>query len=183
MRRSNAPVLLVAGIVLALSACAQTRPLAPEGAFERPPGAVRVLLIPPDVELYELTAGGLAEPQAQWTAVARDNLTAAIEALLEERNADLVPFGAVGDGPLAPHPYAQIVKLHEAVGHAILVHGYIQALALPTKKDRLEWSLGRDVVPMGEAYQADYALFVHTRESFSTSGRVALVIIGAVLGA
>lgn len=183
MRRSNAPILLVAGVALALAACARTDSLAPEGAFERPPGTARVLLMPPDVELYELTAGGLTEPQAQWTEAAKGNLADAITAIIEERDADLVPFAAVGDDPLTPHPYTQVVKLHEAVGRTILVHGYLPGLSLPTRKDRFDWSLGPDVVPMGEAYQADYALFVYARESFSTSGRVALVIIGALLGA
>ena len=139
--------------------------------------------MPPDVELYELTAGGLTEPQAQWTEAAKGNLADAITAIIEERDADLVPFAAVGDDPLTPHPYTQVVKLHEAVGRTILVHGYLPGLSLPTRKDRFDWSLGPDVVPMGEAYQADYALFVYARESFSTSGRVALVIIGALLGA
>lgn len=183
MRRGISPVLLAAGIALVLAACARTDSLAPEGAFERPPGTVRVLLIPPDVELYELTAGGLAEPRAEWTAAARANLIDAITALLAERDADLVHLGNADDDPLSPHPYGQVVKLHGAVGRAILMHAAGDALALPTKKGRFDWSLGRDVVPMGEAYQADFALFVHARESFSTSGRVALVVIGAILGA
>ncbi len=183
MRRRNAPVLLAVGIALVLAACARTETLVPEGAFERSPGTVRVLLMPPDVELYELTAGGLTEPQAEWTAAARKNLVAAITALLAESDADLVPFGDTGSDPLAEHPYTQIVKLHEAVGNSILTHAYAPDLALPTKEDDFDWSLGPDVVPMGEAYQADYALFVHARESFATSGRVALVILGAILGA
>ncbi len=55
-------------------------------------------------------------------------------------------------------------------------------MALPTKKDKFDWSLGKGVTVLRDSFGADYALFVYFRDSFVSSGRVAVIFIGALFG-
>jgi hypothetical protein len=55
--------------------------------------------------------------------------------------------------------------------------------ALPTKAERFDWTLGTDVRQLKDEFAADYALFVYMRDSYASSGRVAVIVIGALLGA
>ena len=131
----------------------------------------------PDVEISELTAGGLTEPNAAWTATARGNIEQALDAFLAEKGVSLIPQGATVNDP----EEIQLVKLHEAVGASILVHTYIQPAALPTKPT-FDWTLGDAATVLGRNHGADYALFLNFRDSFSSDGRVAFIIAAAVFG-
>jgi hypothetical protein len=182
MRLTALRLAALALAALALAGCATTT------ALTRSPGALaagqsRVLLMPPDVELSELTAGGLLEPKAEWTARAQANVTAAIQAVLETRKARLVPYRKVeGDGSRA-HQHAQLVKLHDAVGGAILLHKYgPPPFQLPTKDKTFDWTLGAGAAALRASHDADYALFVFFRDSYASSGRVALIVGAALLG-
>lgn len=175
--------LIVALIGLAAAGCAQTRSFQASGDFERPPGTVRVLLMPPDIELYEITASGLAQPRADWTAKAEDNVRAALERRVTAHDAELVEYRSPETAVALIQPeHVQLVKLHQAVGRTILTHKYVQELALPTKPGPLDWTLGQTAASLREAYDADYALFVNFRDSFTSAGRAAVIVVAAVLG-
>lgn len=176
--------LIVALIGLAAAGCAQTQAFQSGGDFERPTGTVRVLLMPPDIELYEITASGMAEPRADWTARAERNVRSALEKRLAAlHDAEIVEYQAAEAGVALIEPdHVQLVKLHEAVGRTILTHKYVQELALPTKQGGLDWSLGQSAVTLRNAYDADYALFVTFRDSFASAGRAAVIVVAAVLG-
>jgi hypothetical protein len=58
----------------------------------------------------------------------------------------------------------------------------VPVLALPTKGDRFDWTLGAGVKPLQARTGADYALFVLLRDSYASAGRVALMVGAAVLG-
>jgi len=139
----------------------------------------RILLMPTDIELYELTAAGLLEPKADWTQSAKRHIDAAIRSNVEIRGERYVEYG--NDGVIALE-HSQLVKLHAAVGKTISVHAGPPALQLPSKNGTFDWGLGPDVALLREAYDADYALFVHVRDSYSSAGRVALTIAAAVFG-
>ncbi|NIR31299.1 MAG: hypothetical protein GWN84_18725 [Gammaproteobacteria bacterium] len=175
--------LIVVLLGLVATGCAQTRTFQASGDFERPQGRVRVLLMPPDIELYEIAASGMAEPRADWTATAERNVRAALERHLAARDAELVEYESPGAGVALIHPeHVQLVKLHQAVGRTILTHKYVQELALPTKQGALDWTLGQNAAALRRAYDADYALFVNFRDSFTSTGRAAVIVVAAVLG-
>ena len=174
-------VLALLFVGLIASGCAQTKSFVHESAEARPSGTARVLLLEPDIELSELTAGGLLVPNAAWTDAGRRHVDTALKELMAESNAEIVHYEPLDD-LTAEHPQAQLIKLHGAVGLTILFHQYNQAFALPTKKDKFDWTLGPAVQVLRQEYDADYALFVYLRDSFATSGRVALIIVGAIFG-
>ncbi|HEY1877738.1 MAG TPA: hypothetical protein VGG66_09715, partial [Rhizomicrobium sp.] len=76
---------------------------------------------------------------------------------------------------------SQIVKLNSAVGQAILLHLYYSPIKLPAKGDALDWTLGPGVQVLHDKYNGDYALFIHVRDSYSSTGRQALMGVSALL--
>lgn len=169
-------VLLVG---LFLASCTETKAFLSAGEIDRPARPLRVLLMPPDVELFELTAGGLQEPNAQWTETAKSHVAAALEQILREKNAELVAYGAP-EGDSAEHnSHSQLIKLHGAVGQAVLLHKY-GGQQLPTKEDKFDWSLGPGVEALGEDYGADFVLFIYLRDSYATPARMALFALAVL---
>ena len=178
-------VLTLVISIFGLAACTQTKSFVHDQVPARPAGGVEVLLLEPDIELSEISVGGIAFPKADWTERGRSNVNAALVQIMEQKNAQLIYYEPPGDAP-PEHPYNQILKLHEAVGGAILNHKYSNnaLLALPTKKDKFDWTLGPEVQRLREVYAADYALFVYFRDSFASEGRMAMmVVMGALFGA
>jgi hypothetical protein len=141
-----------------------------------------IVVMPLDVELAQLTAGGMQEPHAEWTEAAHKHMRAALEAEAKARNVKLFAFeperGDVADRETSE----ALVRLHRAVGGAVLLHQYLEGFALPSKDGRFDWSLGPSVAAISRAHQADYALFLFVRDSYATAGRVAVIVVGALLG-
>ena len=70
----------VAVLLLALGATAagaQSRNLAP--GFEGLPAGAKAVLMPVDGELFSLSAGGVPEPRADWTADAQRHMNTALK--------------------------------------------------------------------------------------------------------
>lgn len=167
------------GMGLVLSACTSTRDLSQVTALDPGEDELRILLMPLDVELSSLQASGATEPNAEWTAAAKDMLLAAIMDFEGQRNAAVQPVDAA---TLVGREAAlvQVQRLHGAVGQTILLHKFTGA-TLPTKKDKFDWTLGPLTAGLVDQYQADYALFIYIRDSYTSAGRVALQIAAAGL--
>jgi hypothetical protein len=56
-------------------------------------------------------------------------------------------------------------------------------MKLPTKNERLDWSLGDAVQPLKARTGADYALFTWIRDTYASNERKATMIALALLGA
>ena len=136
----------------------------------------RVVLATPDIELSELTAGGANAPRADWTASAIEHTRADIAATLLARGVAVSEANTQNDVR-----ESQIVKLNSAVGQAILLHLYYSPIKLPQKGAALDWTLGPGVKLLRDKYHGDYALFVHLRDSYSSTGRQALMGVAALL--
>lgn len=140
----------------------------------------KVLLMPMDVRLSELSAGGVLEPKADWTLEAEKHITAAVnEFFRTERSVNLA---TTDDWVKQAELPIQLVKLHEAVGGSIALHAYLPQLKLPNKGDKFDWTLGSDAKILKDHYGADYALFLFVRDSYTSAGRAAVIVIGAIFG-
>ncbi len=179
--RRALPRLLVAGWLLlgaAAEAPAQpaSRHLAP--GFTQLPKAAKVVLVPIDVELFSLSAGGIAEPRADWTATAHKLLKDALhakKAKLGLQTSDL--------DEAAADELAEPLSLHAAVAQSIaLHHGLGGNWALPTKEGRLDWSFGETMQPLADRSGADYGLFVWVRDSYASAERKAAMVLFALVG-
>ena len=141
-----------------------------------------MLLMQPDVQLFELTAAGLEEPNAHWTEQGLANVRTAIRANLDRRDMRIVPYREPADDAERLRRHTQLLKLHEAVGSTLLVHGVNSALALPTKRDDFDYTLGQDAQVLREEFGADYALFTVLHDSYASGGRVVMMVAAAALG-
>ncbi len=146
-----------------------------------PPNA-RVLLMPVTIQLFELTAGGLQEPKADWTATAEKNVQTALESFLAKKKDTVVLYEPPQDKPEKARINEQLMKLHEVVGQTIMVHTYFAGYNLPTKKDSFDWSLGSGIQRINERYDANVALFIFIRDSYASPGRKVAMVVGALAG-
>ncbi len=171
--------LALALISLCLAGCAQVSGMKADSSvtnFAWSGSDKRILLIKPDIELSELTAGGLQEPRADWTQTAYGLVTKEIEDTLAQQSIQVTPLENLTN----PHD-VQLQQLHAAVGVEILQHG-IGVAKLPTKGSALDWTLGPGTQDLRTRYNADYAMFVFVRDSYSSAGRRAVMLLGAMVG-
>jgi hypothetical protein len=174
-------VLMAATLVATLAACTATRSFNATGPTSSVRPDAGIVFMPPDIQLGELDASGLVETRADWTQAAIAHVTSAIRGEVEGRGGELVLYTAPDEGTPDAALHTQLVKLHGAVGTSVLLHK-IGQLPLPGKTGKFDWSLGPDVKALHDHSTADYALFVHIRDSYSSGGRVALKIFAALLG-
>ena len=183
----NTPRLAAAVIVLLVmimtSGCATTSNKAVADLSLRK-NTERILLMPMDIELSELTAGGVLEPNAAWTADANRFVHEAIsEKIASQSRVQVTDLNIMTERMNAEERnlQTQLIKLHEAVGQTILLHKYIAPFKLPNKSG-LDWTLGEKAGFLKEKFDADYALFIYLRDSYASAGRVGVIIVAAALG-
>jgi hypothetical protein len=181
-QRSRLTVALVA--IMTLSGCAHTKNFSSVKTLQptanTPPRALTIVLMPMDVELSVLTAGGLTEPNAAWTKTAETYLLQAFQQIEQTREKRILRHERPPPDDPATAKLNEIEHLHGAVGGAIMLHKLL--VPLPSKKDKFDWSLGSEISVLREHAQADYALFVYIRDSYSSAGRVLAQLAAAALG-
>jgi hypothetical protein len=129
-RRAAVRALLVMGVVI-VSGCVTTPALRTSRPL--PPGPAAVILFPPDVELSELTAGGLQEPRADWTEAGLANVTAGLRGVLAAHESSLVPYREPKEDPerlLAEEfdaDYGLFVYLHDSYASGARVAAMLAA--------------------------------------------------------
>ena len=135
-----------------------------------------VILMPPDIKYYLLTAGGVPEPHKEWTDAAQENFTAAITDFSQAIGSDLTIIDRDNIGEVE----IEYEALHSAVGMTILNH-HFGLVTLPSKANGeiFDWSLGPGVQRLAEQHDADYGLFVFYRDYQASGGRVAFAILAA----
>jgi hypothetical protein len=160
-----------------VSTCwAANQNLAPN--FENLPVNSKIVLMPPDVELYSLSAGGVAEPKADWTSAAQKNILKSMTSRTTEMNLNLVHVSEN-----EADDFADINALYGAVASSIANHHTGNSvLNLPTKANKLDWSMGDAVTPLQQSTHGDYALFVWVRDSYASAERKAAMVALALLG-
>jgi hypothetical protein len=155
---------------------AQSRNLA-EGFSALQRGST-VAIMPPDVELYSISAGGVPEPKADWTDSAQTHIQNALTRKSDELGLSTKTISESDGDDLA-----EISTLHAAVARSISLH-HMQGgnFTLPTKNGKLDWSLGEAVHPLRAKTGADYALFVWLRDSYASTERKVAMVAMAFLG-
>lgn len=176
MRKSGKAAALAIG--LTLSACVQTQQYA-DLQFSPPQGDYKLLVLRPDVSVGSVTTGGMTEPRADWTEAARANLIAALKAQQAERGGHVLVVEHWSDVPgVNAEAAAEIERLNFVVDQSIVLHKYNGAY-LPTKSRRgLDYTLGEEAVEFGRKTGYDYMLFLHAEDSFASTGRIAIQVLG-----
>jgi len=151
--------------------------------------AVKVVVLRPDVRVGTMRTAGLDEPNAEWTATARENIQKSMKDLAGAQGVDMTFLGDLegADGELLD----QYRALFIAVSSAASLHG-ATGNHLPTKLDEkkdaqgrkiwhMDWTLGPDAAKLKQATGGDYALFFFTHDAYSSGGRKAASLMAAAL--
>jgi len=154
----------------------ESKYLAP--GFTQLPKAARVVIMPVDVELYSLSAGGVAEPRADWTTAALGHMKTAVTARIGATG-----LNATTMEDAEADEFAEQVGLHAAVARSIALHHATGGIwALPSKNGRLDWSFDDSMKSLQEKTGARYALFIYVRDSYASAERKAAMVAMMVLG-
>lgn len=144
----------------------------------------RILIFRPFVSVGAQSTGGMFEPNAEWTEQAQENIQASLGELQTSLGNEVI---------VAPEFYgedAQYVQEHialfAAVSQAVIEYQFFVGNRLPTKKrdnkeDVFEWSLGEGIAQIPGADEADYGLFIFTKDAYGSTGRKVLQVL-ALLG-
>jgi hypothetical protein len=170
-----------AAAVMLLPGCATTATESHVSELRRAAPNPKVVLMPLDVELMEMNLGGVLEPKPDWTAAAREFITEGVRAHKARLGFELQEFNEEALADASQQELVdQLVKLHAVVGRAIRQNRKpLQQLYSLGEKPR--WGLGEEVRVLREKTGADYALFVHVRDSYASDGRKLVMVAGAAL--
>lgn len=141
----------------------------------------KVVLLPPQIFVYELSAGGVPTRMGDWEAAARANLA---DSATRQARASQV-FEVVAAPPLAPAEEETLdahIGLYDRVAQSVFVYGRGEQAAWAHKKNEFDYTLGPGLAFLRERTGADAALIVLGADFISSQGRKAAFIAGLALG-
>ncbi len=168
-------------LIASMTACA-TSTLYTGKELKKIPGERKVLLIPIDISLGEVSAGGSIEVKPEWTEKGRKFIEQAVAKKLGELDTKLITVNI--DEFMEDEENIQLQKLHEAVGLSIMFYQLgPEVQNLKTKANTFDWQLGEATKALKQKYGADYALFVFMRDNYASAGRGVVILAAVLLGA
>lgn len=173
--------LAAVALMLASPAIAQEKTGNKPG-FTLKPGTVRIILMRPTIKVGAQSTGGMFEPNADWTAQARDNVSRALNAAQANMGNQVISYeeGETGEGPVT----SQYAHLFGALADSVIEYQFFRGNRLPTKvrKGEFNWDIGPGLANLKSLNGADYALFINTYDAYGSTGRKALQIVAAMGG-
>jgi hypothetical protein len=141
-------------------------------------GASIAALIPPDVKVYELSAGGVSELRDDWCEVGRKNVVDAVKKSCGDKRIDVKEVAVDKD---MEEELEEVLALYRAVSVSIGLHVYGQFI-FPDKVQRFDYSVG-PIDNLLRRFGADYLMIVYGLDEISTAGRKALSAAATVIAA
>lgn len=188
--RSRLDLVALALLVLVLGGCAtggaQTAYRVHYSLHEEPVRAVptTIVLLPPDIAVSEISAGGVVEEVLAWTETAIANLKRGINAYAATKgNLKIFAFPKIADNEVT------IVNEHLALYDVVAGNAFqmttIGGSAWKHKVDHFDYTLGSGLAFLKQRTNADAGLLVIGRHQIATGGRVAasvLATLAALMG-
>lgn len=181
MRPRRALVLLL--VAMAVTGCAITPYRAHPDAARRLPTLKRLALMPPDVKVYSLSAGGVPELMDDWSERGRRNAADAVRRALTAHDGTYVlrDFAPDATDPRLTQQFEDVRALVDAIRSTTILHTYNPNLMIEEKLQNFRYSVG-PVPDLAEAADADALVFVSGVDHISTGGRKALMVLGLLVG-
>ena len=176
-----AVVALIAASVTASAAFAAMSAVNPAFSQNLDARPKKVVLLPPQVFVFELSAGGVQTRMAEWEATARNNLTTAATRLAQDSGLfELVPTPS-----LTPADLDRLdahIGLYDRVAQSVFVYGRGEQSAWAHKKNEFDYTVGPGLAFLREQTGADAALIVLGSDFISSGERKAAFVVGLLLG-
>lgn len=144
----------------------------------------RATLMPIDIKVYKLTAGGVSEEMDEWEANIESLIKQEIRGALESSSKIKIAF--LEESNLEPNLKEFLDEqkgLYRAVAQSIISHTYMEGNIFKSKLKAFDYTLGSDLNHIIEFIDTDSILFVSGKRTFWTGGRVMLATWGILLGA
>lgn len=139
-----------------------------------------VVLLSPDTRISELSAGGVREHRADWSAAGRMNLEKAIIKNLAEQGISVKVLKVPAD---LESEADEIKILYRAVIHSIYTHAYYWSGRnpdfFPDRMRKFDYTLG-SLDRLLDEHKADGLLLVQAEDEISSSGRKALLVVEVI---
>lgn len=138
----------------------------------------KVVLLPADITVGEMSAGGVVERVDDWSKQANAAVNAAIRTHISTRNdLQLVEVAGLSNDDLAR--VEQHRALYDQVAGAAFIYN---GPGWEHKRERFDYTLGNGLRFLKQKTGADAAIFVIGNDRISTGGRKALAFLGAAFG-
>lgn len=132
----------------------------------------------PDINMYELNAGGVREKIDTWCEQGRQNFVEALKEELSKRTLEVKTVKLEGD---FRENLEEVNDLYDFIIYSFNVHTAEGPNLFPEKHDRFDYSVGQ-IDGILDAYHVDSLLLVHGFGEVSTGGRKAATVVGALMG-
>lgn len=185
-RRSGLRLVALCAVAIAASGCATSQRNTHRALYTRshPEMTERVKVVrttgilPPDIKVYSVSAGGVEEVRDDWSRQGREHVLDAVRRNTGGRVAEIKP--APGDRELE-ELIGDVQALYRAVSASIVSHtlGWGPDV-FRHKVERFEYSIG-PIDALLRRQRADALLIVQGYDEVSTGGRKALRTVGAII--
>jgi hypothetical protein len=142
----------------------------------------KVLLLPVEIRVHEISVGGVVEKVDDWSDQASDNARRYVKSLANSR----AVFEVIEAPALSPEEKAQLdqhIALYEVVaGSADLARASPIGAWRERAKD-FDYTLGPGLKPLADHTGIDAAMILTGTDYISSAGRKAAMAMGVVLGA
>lgn len=171
-----ATLLCFGAAVLLLGGCASL-PSSHRTAADTPARAAsiqKVVVLPLDVEVSELSAGGMTEKRDDWTRLVTDNLVNGITRL--------TPFQTMAArDELSADELRDVQVLFQTITVNQILHSMYGPGLLTSLHGPLTYQLG-SLETLAQRHDADAVVVMFVRDDYATSGRKAVAVVGALTG-
>lgn len=180
-KHSIFPLLI---LVLLLTACATPQKYAASPAFINASAAQKpkkVLLLPIDIDVIEISAGGVPEKVEAWSKQAKSNVKQSLQKTIgTKQNFELIEIPEMDTSE--KDILEQYLAFYEVVGGDAFIFGRSPDPAWQHKTKHFDYTLGNGLSFLKQKTGADAALFVVGSDQISTGGRKAAIVLGAMIG-
>ena len=174
------PLLLAA---LLTAGCATTPTARLHYSLQQNPDArplQRVALLPIDVDVYEITLGGVQEEVPEWSDTAEDNIRSAL-LISRDSGGDCCVTERVDSSALSAQERA-LLEEHLLLYQKVAINALVYGSTWSDKKARFDYTLGDGLSFLKTRYGVDAGLIVIGKDQVSSSGRKTAIVVGALFG-
>jgi hypothetical protein len=179
--------LAVLPIVIGLAGCATpNQPAASNPNFTKPEARAalpkKIVLLPAEVSVSEVSAGGVVEKVQAWTDQAKTNIDSALREAAKTSGAfELAPLPDLS--PTDKQTVEQHLALYALVAAEAWTHSRSQDPAWAHKKAHFDYTLGPGLKFLRDKTGADAAMVLICEDYISSGGRKAMLVFATLLSA
>jgi len=140
----------------------------------------KVVILPVDIHVNEISAGGLTEEVKEWSKAASSNIRDSLKKQLKQLN----KFEAMELPELDP-TQNKAVEQHIALYDQVAGSAYLHTSSVQIWKHKIahfDYTLGNGLDFLRQQTGADAAIFVIGNDYVSSSGRAAMTLFAAAMG-